>query len=439
MTTKIDQTFLDEMVGILQDYIRIDTTNPPGNEEMAAKFLKEILEKEGINVTIEAPSPHRANLIATLKGQGKGKPIILLNHMDVVPAEASQWSVPPFSGEIRDGYLYGRGALDMKGMGVLELMTILYLKRKGVILDHDLIFLAVADEETGGIMGTKWMLDRHPELFEVDGIFNEGGGGVFDQGKNWYEVSTSQKVLCQVQISTKGEGGHASVPKGSSAIAKLLSALEKIQNHTFSPILIPTVTEYYRRIAPLQKKEWQPIFQDMEDALRRGEPLLKEILADPLHHSMTHHTAAITVLRAGEKVNVIPTEAMARVDCRLIPGTDPDDFITTLKEIVNDPNVKIEGIFKGINVPPSPHNTPLFHAIERAVGLHDPGSIVAPHLVPGATDSRYFRAAGIPCYDFIPFRLPIEERMLIHGIDERVSLENLRFGVEVMIDIILNL
>ena len=439
MTTNISAEFLDETVQTLREYIRIDTTNPPGNEGEAAQYLKAILEREEIKTRVEEPAPGRANLTATLKGKDKGRPVILLNHMDVVQAEAEKWSVSPFSGEIRDGYLYGRGTLDMKGMGILELMALLYLKREGITPDRDIIFLAVADEETGGVMGAKWMLDRHPELLEVDGVINEGGGGVLERGKSWYEVSTSQKVLCQVQLSAKGEGGHASVPKEPSAITKLLDALERIRKYPFPPVLIPTVQEYYRRVAPLQQAAWQPVFQDMEGAFRRDDPLLKEILADPINHTMTHHTAAITVLRAGEKVNVIPTDATARVDCRLIPGTDPDDFLDTLKEIVNDPDVAVEGTFKGINPPPTSHDTPLFHAIEKAVDLHDPGAIVTPHLVPGATDSRYFRAAGVPCYDFIPFRLPIEERMRIHGIDERVSIDNIRFGVEVMIDILLNM
>ena len=439
MKTTIDRTFLDETVKILQDYIRIDTTNPPGNEIEAARYLQKVLEREGIAVHVEESAPRRANLWATLTGKGNAKPIILLNHMDVVPAEASKWSVPPFSGEVRNGYLYGRGTLDMKGMGILELMAFLYLKRQGILLDHDVIFLAVADEETGGTHGAKWVLEQHPEFLNVEGVLNEGGGGVLQNGNCWYEVSTSQKVICQVQLSARGEGGHASVPKETSAVTTLLDALEKIRRHNFPPILIPTVTEYYRRVAPLQLDSLRPVFEDIEGALQREDPTVMELMSDPIHRTLTHHTAAITILRAGEKVNVIPTEATARVDCRLIPGIDPDDFLDTLKGIIDAPFVEVEATFKGVDAPPSPHDTPLFHAIEKALGLHDPGRIVTPHLVPGATDSRYFRAAGVNCYDFIPFRLPMEERMLIHGIDERVSIENLKFGVEVMIDILHNL
>ncbi len=301
MTTKINPAFLNETVQILQNYIRIDTTNPPGNEIEAAKFLKEILEGEGIRARIEESAPGRANLTATLKGRGNGKPLVLLNHMDVVPANASKWAVPPFSGEIREGYLYGRGTLDMKGMGILELMAIIFLKRQGILPSRDLIFLAVADEETGGRMGAKWMLDRHPELLKVEGVLNEGGGGVLHDGQGWYEVSTCQKVICQVQLAARGEGGHASVPKEPSAVTALLAALEKIRQHPFPAILIPTVAEYYRRVAPLQREAWRPLFEDMGQAIRDGHPLLQEIWADPIHNTMTHHTAAITMLRAGEK------------------------------------------------------------------------------------------------------------------------------------------
>ena len=438
MTTKIDQAFLDETVRVLQNYIRIDTTNPPGNESKAAKYLKGILEKEGIDCRIEESAPRRANLMATLRGKGSAKPIILLNHMDVVPAEASKWLVPPFSGKIRNGYVYGRGTIDMKGMGVLELMALIYLKRQGIVLDRDLIFLAVADEETGGVMGAKWMLDHHPELLNVEGVINEGGGGVLHDGQCWYEVSTSQKVICQVQITTRGEGGHASVPQEPSAVTTLVKALDRIRRHSFPTTLIPTVKEYYRRIAPLQKEAWQPAFKDLEGAVKRGDPVLEEIMAEPVYHALTHNTAAITVLKAGEKVNVVPTGATARVDCRLIPGTAPEDFLESLSEIIDNPDVEVKATFKGGDAPPTPHDTPLFHAIEKAVEAHDPGRIVTPHLVPGATDSRYFRAAGVNCYDFIPFRLSVEERMLIHGIDERISIENMGFGVEVMVDILLN-
>ncbi len=439
MTTTIDPQFLDETIRILQDYIRIDTTNPPGNETKAAVYLGDILKKEGFDPLIEESAPGRANLIATLKGKGTAKPIVLLNHMDVVPAEAEKWTVSPFSGEIRDGYVYGRGTIDMKGMGVLELMALIYLKRKGIVPNQDLIFLAVADEETGGVMGAKWVLGHHPELLDIQGVINEGGGGVIHEGKRWYEVSTSQKVICQTQFTVTGEGGHASVPKKDSAVTTLIEALNRLKNHTFPYKLIPTVKEYFHRVAPLQKEAWQPIFADMEEAIARGDPILEEIMEDPGYRSMTHDTAAITVLKAGEKVNVVPTEAKARVDCRLVPGTSPEAFLDELRRIVDLPNVNIQATFTGVDNPPSSHDSPLFHAIERAVEQHDPGCVVTPHLVPGATDSRYFRAAGIDCYDFIPFRMTMEEHMLIHGIDERISIENMKFGVEMMIDILLNL
>jgi acetylornithine deacetylase/succinyl-diaminopimelate desuccinylase-like protein len=439
MPTKIDKNFLGETIRVLQEYIRIDTTNPPGNEIETAKFLAGILKDEGLGPRIEESAPGRANLFATLKGKGNSKPVILLNHMDVVPVEAKKWSVPPFSGEIRGGYVYGRGTIDMKGMGILELMALIYLKRKGIIPEQDLIFLAVADEETGGVMGAKWVLENHPELLDVEGVINEGGGGVIYEEKRWYEVSTSQKVICQTKFKTRGEGGHASVPKISSAITKLVEALDRLRHHIFPYELIPTVKEYFSRVAPLQKDTWQPLFADIEQAIAHENPILNEIMEEPNYHSITHNTAAITVLQAGKKVNVIPTEATARVDCRLIPGTSPDAFLETLRSIVINPEVTIETTFKGLDNPPSPHDTRLFHAIEKAVELHDPGAIVTPHLVPGATDSRYFRAAGINCYDFIPFQLPVEERMLIHGIDERISIENMAFGVEMMIDILLSL
>ena len=439
MIQGITQAFKDETLQIFQDYIRIDTTNPPGDEIKAANFLGAILEKEGIPFAVETSAPRRANLIAWLKGRGEKKPIVLLNHMDVVPAPAAKWSTPPFSGEIRNGYVYGRGTIDMKGMGIVELMSLINLKRRGIPLNRDLIFLAVADEETGGVMGAKWVLEHHPELKEIEGVLNEGGGGVLHEGKRWYEVSTSQKVICQVKVTTKGKGGHASVPAAASAVIILTEALHRIQKYTFPYKLLPSVWEYFKRLAPFQAASWQPVFDDIEGAVRKGDPVLTEIMKEPSYYAKTHDTAAVTVLRAGEKVNVVPEEAMARVDCRLLPGTSPDAFLNFLKEIIQDPRVEIEATFKGVDAPPTSHDTPIFHAIEQAVAVMDPGAIVTPNLVSGATDSRYFRAIGVDCYDFCPFRFSPEERLLIHGTDERISIENLGFGVEMMVEILMNL
>lgn len=439
MTQGITQAFKDETLQIFQNYIRIDTTNPPGDEIKTADFLSAILEKEGIPFTVETSAPKRANLIARLKGRGEKKPLVLLNHMDVVPAPASKWSVPPFSGEIRDGYVYGRGTIDMKGMGIVELMSLIHLKRRGIPLNRDLIFLAVADEETGGVMGAKWVLEHHPELKEIEGVLNEGGGGVLYEGKRWYEVSTSQKVICQVKVTAKGEGGHASVPMAGSAVTTLTEALRRIQQYTFPTRLLPSIQEYFKRLAPFQEASWQPVFTDIEAAVKRNDPILAEIMREPTYHSKTHNTAAVTVLRAGEKVNVVPEEATARVDCRLLPGTSPETFLTLLKEIIHNPQVEIEATFKGVDAPPTPHDTPIFHAIEQAVTTMDPGAVVTPNLVPGATDSRYFRALGIDCYDFCPFMFTPEERRLIHGTDERISTKNIASGVEMMVEILQNL
>jgi len=439
MEQGVTQAFGDETLQIFRDYIRIDTTNPPGNEIKTADFLGAILKKEGIPFIVETSASRRANLIARLKGRGEKKPVVLLNHMDVVPADASKWSVPPFSGEIRNGYVYGRGTIDMKGMGIVELMSLIHLKRLGIPLKRDLIFLAVADEETGGVVGAKWVLEHHPELKEIEGVLNEGGGGVLHEGKRWYEVSTSQKVICQVKVTTKGEGGHASVPMADSAVAILTEALHRIQRYTFPVKLLPSVREYFKRLAPFQTTSWQPAFRDMENAAKRKASVLSEIMREPVYHSKTHDTVAVTVLKAGEKVNVVPDEAIAQVDCRLLPGTSPDVFLSLLKEIIHDPRVEIETTFKGVDAPPTPHDTPIFRAIEQAVTTMDPGAVVTPNLVPGATDSRYFRALGIGCYDFCPFMFTPEERQLIHGTDERISIENMAFGVKLMVKILMNL
>jgi acetylornithine deacetylase/succinyl-diaminopimelate desuccinylase-like protein len=427
------QSVQDEAATILQDYIRINTTNPPGNEMEAARYLQGILRKEGIETFLYEPAPNRANLMAVIAGQKREKALILLNHMDVVPVEPDKWDLDPFGGIIKDGYLYGRGTIDMKGKGVAELMAMLLAKRHKLSLKRDVIFLATADEEVGGRLGVKWMLDKEPRLRQAGCILNEGGcilvkaNGELDH----YEIATAQKVVSQFTVTARGKSGHGSMPHQDSATVKLIRALNRLVVWEPPITIIPLVKQYFAHLAkvgpPLETKG----YADIEAALR-DPAVVRELTANAQYNAMIRNTVTPTMLKAGQKINVIPSVARASFDCRLLPGTSSDAFFAQLKEIIADEEIEIAPLpeFESTPIPLSPLDNELYTAIVRVAGQKDPGCVVTPFLITGATDSRFFREIGIPCYDFSPFRLLQEDHQLVHGHNERISVANLGFASE---------
>jgi acetylornithine deacetylase/succinyl-diaminopimelate desuccinylase-like protein len=429
----------DEAVEILRNYIRINTTNPPGNELEAARFLEGILRKEGVETTVYEPVRRRANLMAVIPGKKKARPLILLNHMDVVPVETDKWDLDPFGGIVKDGYIYGRGAVDMKGNGVVELMTMLLLKRYRIPLKRDVIFLATADEEVGGRWGVKWMLEREPRLKEAACVLNEGGcilvreNGELDH----YEIATAQKVVAQFAVKAKGRTGHGSMPHGDSATVKLIRALDRLVAWNTPFVVIPLVKAYFANLAKGKPPEEAKGYQDIEEGLR--DPSFAEAFsANPQYNAMVRNTITPTILKAGQMVNVIPSEAEAAFDCRILPGTSGEAFFAQLREVIGDAEIEIVPLpeFESNPLPPSPLDNELYHAIEQVARRKDPGSIVTPFLITGATDSRFFREIGVPCYDFSPFRLRLGDAKLVHGHNERISIENMGFANEVIFEII---
>ena len=428
----------EEAVEILRDYIRIDTTNPPGREEAAARYLQRILQREGLQPELFLPTPERANLLVKI-GDGKGA-FLLLHHMDVVPAERDKWSVDPFAAELRNGYIWGRGTLDTKGFGVAQLMAFLLVRRQGIRLKRPLWLMATADEETGGRWGVRWMLENVPAVREVAFVLNEGGTVRLnpDGTLHHYEISTAQKTVAQFRLRTTGRTGHGSIPHGDNASERLVEALSRLVRWKAPVKVIPLVKEYFRNLAPLQPPEDRPFFEDIERGLENPH-FAKRFLGQHHYNAMVRNTHTLTVLRAGSKVNVIPSEAEAIFDCRLLPGTRREDFFKKVREVIGDRRVELlplEG-FEGIALPPSPTDGLLYQAIVRVARRRDPGCIVTPCLITGATDSRFFRARGIPCYDFSPFRLTQDEVNLIHSHDERISVENLLFAVQFLYELIL--
>jgi acetylornithine deacetylase/succinyl-diaminopimelate desuccinylase-like protein len=429
----------DEATEILSNYISINTTNPPGNEIEAARYLEGILRHEGIEATVYEVAPRRANLMAVVPGETRGNSLILLNHMDVVPVEEDKWDIDPFGGIIKDGYIYGRGTIDMKGKGVAELMTMLLLKRYKIPLKRDIIFLATADEETGGQWGVKWMLEREPRLKEAACVLNEGGcilirdNGALDH----YEIATAQKVVAQFSLKATGKTGHGSMPHGESANVKLIRALNRLVEWETPFDIIPLVRHYFANLAQVRSPEEAQGFQDIEEALR-DPTFAKTFTANSQYNAMVRNTLTPTILKAGQKINVIPSMAIASFDCRILPGTSSTDFFAQLRTVIGDEEIAIAPLpeFESNALPPSPLDNELYQAIEQVARRKDPGCMVTPFLITGATDSRFFREIGVPCYDFSPFRLRQEDLQLVHGHNERISIENLAFASEVIFEIV---
>ena len=427
---------LEEATRYLQEYIRIQTVNPPGNEIEGAHFFERIFEKESVPYQIFEPSPGRGSILATLKGNGKKKSVLLLSHIDVVPAEKGRWEVDPFAGVIKDGYLYGRGTLDDKFMGIIEMMAVLILKRQGIPLKRDILFFATADEEMGGGLGVKWGMENIPALKESEFALNEGGyilineAGVADR----YEISSGQKVIFQLQLKTEGTSGHASMPTPDNSNLKLLPALGQITKWETPFKILPMVKEYFSKIAPKQSPEDGPFYEDIEKGLK-NPAFARKLTSNPIYNAMVRDTVVLTVLQGGSKANVIPSESSATFDCRLIPGTSKEEFLEEIKRRSGE-GVAIKALAESQSILPSPLDTDLYKAIQKSASQNDPGCPVVPLLLPGATDSRFLRDKGIIAYDFCPYRLTEKDLLRVHGNNERVAVDNLRFGMKMMVEIL---
>jgi acetylornithine deacetylase/succinyl-diaminopimelate desuccinylase-like protein len=427
---------LEEATRYLQEYIRIQTVNPPGNEIEGAKFFKKILEKESIPYQIFEPSPARGSILATLKGTGKNRSVLLLSHIDVVPAEKGRWEVDPFAGVIKDGYLYGRGTLDDKFMGIIEMMAVLILKREGIPLKRDILFFATADEETGGGLGVKWGVENIPALMESEFALNEGGFVLINEAgvAERYEISSGQKVIFQLQLKTEGTSGHASMPTPDNPNVKLLRALGEVTKWETPFKILPMVKEYFSKIAPKQSPEDRLFYEDIEKGLT-NPAFAKKLTSNPIYNAMVRDTVVLTVLQGGSKANVIPSESSATFDCRLIPGTSKEEFLKEIKKRLGD-GVEVKALAESQSILPSPLETDLYKAIQKFAIQNDPGCPVVPLLLPGATDSRFLRDKGIIAYDFCPYRLTEKDLLRVHGNNERVMLENLGFGMRMLVEII---
>jgi len=430
-----------ETVGLLQAYLRIDTTNPPGNETAGARFLEEVLARDGIASETAESAPGRGNLVARQAGDGSLGGIVLHHHIDVVYADRRYWTVDPFGGDIRDGFLYGRGAIDMKSTGILHLAGMLALKRARVPLKRDLILLATADEEAGSRFGAQWVSDRHREwlagaeyaLSEMGGIYPEA-----DQRAPFASVVTSEKTGLPLRLTARSEPGHGSMPWPDTAPNRLIRALGRLLEAERPLRVLPEVGEYFARLGSVMAGNAGRGYDDLERSLR--EPGFRRAFLAKRHQAaMLRTTFAVTMLKGSEKRNVIPPEAVADIDCRMLRGDDPDEIVSWVRGVVADDRVEVNAIGTPKVPNASPPDTELYKALGEALRRRAPGVVVAPDILVGFTDNWVFRNCGLHGYGFSPFVLGEEEWRRVHGNDERISIENLEQGVRCHTEMLLEI
>jgi acetylornithine deacetylase/succinyl-diaminopimelate desuccinylase-like protein len=423
-----------EATALLSQYIRIDTTNPPGNELGAARMLRERFLADGIPATVWEPAPGRGVVAARLRGTGKHtKAIVLLSHMDVVPANPKQWQVPPFSGEVKDGDIWGRGAIDDKGPGVIELMAMLAIKRAGILLKRDVIFIATGDEEEGGRNGAGWFVEHEKQVFGDAGyLLNEGGGIEQTPGHHrFYAVSVAEKTPMWIRLTAQGPAGHAAVPPEETAVTHLTAALSKLIAYRSPVHVIDVVRDYFRAVAKLDGGPSE--FKNVAASLRK--PVYRrEFLATPRFNAMVSDTMTPTVLGASQKTNVIAPTAYAEIDCRLLPGDDPAEFLDQIRRVIGDDTIKLDVL---LNFPAfsSPSRSILMNAI-NAVAWEDGHDTAIPTMIAGFTDSHYFRAAGLVAYGFVPVELTAAQEKTVHGVNERIEVKELGNGIRRMVELL---
>jgi acetylornithine deacetylase/succinyl-diaminopimelate desuccinylase-like protein len=418
----------DEATKLLEDYVRIDTSNPPGDTRKAADFLAAILEREGIPVTRYESAPGKAILYARLKATvtpPAGKAIVLLHHMDVVPADRTRWKTDPFVATIVGTDLWGRGSMDMKGLGVAQLMAFLELKRQHVPLTRDIILLAEPDEEVGGAAGARWMIANHYSELDPEYVVDEGGFGsrdLFAPGKLVYGISVAEKKIVWLKVRAEGVSGHGSQPTNQNPNDHLVKALARLLNQPEAAVA-----------ASGRAASQGSVVQTMKE--RVGT------LADnKFNNAIQRSTISLTWLRSGvgdpAKINVIPSVAEAGLDCRVLPGTSRDQWIAEIEARLADPSLKIELISESDDPVVSPTDTPFYRSLEAAIKRQHPDAIVTPILIPYGTDSNAFRPKGVKSYGLFPAILSSAIVGSMHGDGEHVPLDGVREAAQVFFEAI---
>ena len=413
-------------------YLRIDTSNPPGNETSGARFLQQLLLKEGIDAKLIGADPNRQSVYARLASGTNEKALVLLHHIDVVPVVASEWTKPPFAGIRSGGYIWGRGALDVKSLGIAELMAFVDLKRRHLPLRRDVIFLAVADEEMGGLRGCKEILEQNPELFANTGfVLNEGGYNetIVDHVSFW-GIEVQAKVPLWLRITMKGTAGHsASPPDDGGALAKLVRALDAVQRIPTPYRLTPAVMRAFHAAGKARRDERGEVLRGIAEPIDIAR--VDRVLS-PGYRSLLRDTIAITRVAGGNTINALPASAVADVDIRLLPDETTAPMIEKVKKALLPDGGALEILLAAEPVPDSPSDTQLFRMLATTMTDAEPGSIVGPIVTAGTTDSRYFRARGIVAYGIAPFKVNYYDADTVHGNDERIRARFFSEGVRLM-------
>ncbi len=426
---------------VLAEYLRVNTTNPPGNEILGARFLKSILDREGIESQILDTTelgPNRANFYARLRGNGSKRAIALVHHIDVVPVNPASWSVDAFSGAVKDGYIWGRGAIDMKSNGVAQLMAMIAMKRSGVPLNRDIVFIGNADEELGS-MGAIVFVQRHPDLLrDVEYLITEGADNVLDSAGMvvYFGVGVAEKRTFWQRLTVNGVPSHGSRPTKLNPVPRLVTALYKISQYESPLRVTPGVDKFFRDIARTYPQPQRAWLSDVKVALEN--PRAREwILSDVSWNAVLRNTISLTGLTGSNKTNVIPGVATGEIDVRLLPDQDTTEFLRTLQQIVGDTAVHFTHLGNTKSPLESPIDTDLFRAIERAAHDREPGAFVTTPMETAATDRPTYRKLGITTYGFSPFKIPRAEiQRGMHGNDERLSVDNVGYGVRFFYDIL---
>lgn len=422
---------------LLQRLIQFDTTNPPGNEAECINFIKSLLTEAGIETTILGQTPERPNLIAKLPGQGSASPLLLYGHVDVVTTENQQWQHPPFEGKVVDGFVWGRGALDMKGGVAMMLAAFLRAKYEDLKLPGDVILAIVSDEEAGGDFGSKYLVENHPDLFEgIRYAIGEFGGFTFYVGKQrFYPVMIAEKQICWIKATVRGPGGHGSLPVQDGAMAALSRLLERLDRHRLpvhvtpvARLMIETITSAIGGLKGL-------ILNQLTNPLLTDRVI--NILGENGHifNSILHNTVSPTILQGSTKINVIPSEVTVELDGRLLPGYHPDDMVAELHQIVGD-DIEIEVVLHDPG--PTEPDMGLFDLLAGILRQADPDGIPLPFLLSGCTDARFFSQLGIQTYGFLPMTLPEDFNFsqTIHAADERIPVEAIDFGANAIYELL---
>ena len=417
-------TYLDEAIDTLCRFIRVDTSNPPGNERLACEFLGEILRREGVPYELYDAGNDRVSLRAVLEGDGSKRPFMLLNHTDVVPVQREFWEEDPFSGLIKDGFIWGRGTLDMKGLGIAQLMTFLTLKRLGVPLSRDVVFFAQADEEAGSEFGMRFIEREHPETLDAEYVINEGGGGtteLFGVERPVYNIAVTEKGPLWLRLVAEGRPGHGSVPHEDNALDRLVRAMYRVQQWERPMTVSPVLHEYFGRLS--------------RAGVYKGEAtaaaLAKAAAEDPRIGALLSNTISATTASSGIKHNVIPARAEATLDIRLLPGVKPEEFEAELEQVIDDPKVRIERVHVGWSETNS-FDTELFRVMEQVIHDHVEDAVVVPGMTVGFTDSSVLRNRGMISYGFSGGLTTPDLARGVHGHNERVSIDSFRLNCQMV-------